>query len=77
MIRIRVTNCVGNVLYDARLDGGARTPAQARRFIWAGIRALVEAHLLTPAALTTKMEIEVMRINDGEQDFAIREKGST
>jgi hypothetical protein len=42
-----------------------------RRFVWAGLMALVEAHRETPAALMSKLEIEIDRQSSRDDEFSI------
>lgn len=77
MITIRILSPGGAVLYDARLDTMNATPGMMRRFLWTGLKALVEVHRKTPPALTTKLEVTVDRRSASWNEFTISDKPSS
>ncbi len=72
MISIRILSPSGQSVYTATLDTIKPTPGMIRRFFWAGLRALVEAHNQTPPALSTRLEIEVQRLTSDIGEISIK-----
>ncbi len=74
MIRIRIVSAGGEIAYSASLETINTTPGMIRRFLWCGLRALVEAHRKSPPALRTKLEIEVDRMSNRDDEFTLSTK---